>query len=284
MSFACGNDVTAHPVADHDHSKAWARVASAAILVPLVLGIVYAGAPAFHIVLALVTLLLAREWDAMCGGEGNKSAVVPALAAIAIVAVAAYGDYPMALAAILAGIALSYGAARWNGHVHPLWSAAGVLYIGLPAIAMVWLRAEPEFGRATMFWLLGVVWAMDTGGFLVGRAVGGPRLAPAISPNKTWAGLFGGLFFASMGALVVGTWIELRSFWLFITISAALALVTQAGDLVESKIKRHFGVKDSGSLIPGHGGMFDRLDGLLVAAPALALLYLATGAGKKIWL
>ncbi len=284
MSFASESGDTAHPVADHDHTQAWARVASAAILVPLVLGVVYAGAPAFHIVLALVALLLAQEWDAMCGGVGKRSAAVPALAAIAIVAVAALGDYAMAAAAILGGAALSYGAARWNHHTHPLWSAAGVLYIGIPAIAMVWLRGEAEFGRATMFWLLGVVWAMDTGGFVVGRAIGGPRLAPVISPNKTWAGLIGGLLFALIGALGAASWIELRGFWLFIAATAALALVTQAGDLVESKIKRHFGVKDSGSLIPGHGGMFDRLDGLLAAAPALALLYLATGAGKKIWL
>lgn len=284
MNFASGNDATAHPVADHDPTKARARVVSATILVPLVLGVVYAGAPAFHILLALVTLLMAREWDALCGGVDNRSAAVLALVVIAVVAVAAFGDYPLALVAVLAGTVLSYGAARWNGHIHPLWSAAGALYIGIPAVALVWLHGEPDLGRATLFWLLGVVWAMDTGGFLVGGAVGGPRLAPVISPNKTWAGLLGGLFFASFGALVVGLWLELRELWLFIAISAALALVAQAGDLVESKVKRHFGVKDSGSLIPGHGGMFDRLDGLLAAAPVLALFYLATGVGKKIWL
>lgn len=284
MNFASGSDATAHPVADHDPTKARARVVSATILVPLVLGVVYAGAPAFHILLALVTLLMAREWDALCGGVDNRSAAVLALVVIAVVAVAAFGDYPLALVAVLAGTVLSYGAARWNGHIHPLWSAAGALYIGIPAVALVWLHGEPDLGRATLFWLLGVVWAMDTGGFLVGGAVGGPRLAPVISPNKTWAGLLGGLFFASFGALVVGLWLELRELWLFIAISAALALVAQAGDLVESKVKRHFGVKDSGSLIPGHGGMFDRLDGLLAAAPVLALFYLATGVGKKIWL
>ena len=142
---------------------------------------------------------------------------------------------------------------------------------------MLWLRGVPELGLALLVWLFVVVWTTDTAAYFAGRAIGGPRLAPAISPSKTWAGLCGGMLGAALtGALaawLLGSGRLLQAAGL----GALLAVVAQLGDLVESGSKRAAGVKDSGTLIPGHGGLLDRVDGLLFAAPVFAaMVWLAT--------
>jgi len=162
---------------------------------------------------------------------------------------------------------------------HAAWQVAGAPYIGLPVLALVWLRAD--IGYQGTFWLLLVVWATDIGAYAAGRSFGGPLLAPRISPKKTWAGLAGGMVSAAMvgaaTALVLGgAWLPLAA------ISGALAVVAQAGDLAESHAKRHFGVKDASALIPGHGGLLDRVDGVLAVAPVVALLELFVG-GLPVW-
>lgn len=167
------------------------------------------------------------------------------------------------------------GAHRWAA------LAAGLPYIGATALALLWLRTDPVSGfRAVLFVLL-VVWASDIGAYAAGRALGGPRLAPAISPGKTWSGAAGGLVAAALVGLALGG----SGGRLAGALLAALllGLASQAGDLLESAIKRGFGVKDSGSLIPGHGGLFDRLDGLLAAAPVAAVLAMLAGRGVVFW-
>lgn len=284
MSFVGAKDDTARPVDDGRFDKLWSRVVSALVLAPLALAAVYVGPRVFAVVVVLAAFLMAHEWNVLCGGgRMRSSAGVLMLVLLAVAAAAAFRYFEYALLAVFGGAFLVYGGARISGHGAPSWIAAGAFYIGVPVVALIWLRADPELGRATVFWLLGVVWATDTGAFLAGRAVGGRRLAPVISPNKTWAGLFGGLFCAALGGVVAALWLGLQKLWLFVVLSAALALVAQAGDLAESKVKRHFGVKDSGRLIPGHGGMLDRLDGLLAVAPGLALLYLLIGGGAVLW-
>ena len=142
---------------------------------------------------------------------------------------------------------------------------------------MLWVAAGPH-GRVAVFFLLAVVWASDIGAYAVGRAIGGPRLAPTLSPNKTWAGAFGGL----AGAVLVGLGaarVMDASAGMIVALSLVLSLAAQLGDLAESFAKRKFGAKDSGSLIPGHGGLLDRLDSLLTAA-ALQGLLLLLGAGS----
>ncbi len=149
------------------------------------------------------------------------------------------------------------------------WIAIGTIWIASGCAAFLWLAATA--GPLVVFWLLGVVWATDIFAYFVGKAIGGPRLAPRLSPNKTWAGVIGGL----VGATVAGLIAALASHSPIISItcvSFALSLVAQAGDLAESWGKRHFAVKDASGLIPGHGGVLDRLDGLLAATQALALL------------
>ena len=166
----------------------------------------------------------------------------------------------------------------------PSLRAGGTLWIALAAAALLWVRADPAAGRANVLFLLLLIWASDTGAYLVGRLVGGPRLAPLISPGKTWSGTAGGI----VAALAVAG----GALWLLpgagnLTRAAAVALVFcvigQLGDLAESWAKRRFGVKDSGTLIPGHGGLLDRLDALIAVAPFAALLALCLGRGVLFW-
>lgn len=153
---------------------------------------------------------------------------------------------------------------------------AGVPYFGLGAAALLWLRAGPGSGQRAVLFVMLVVWASDIGAYAAGRLVGGPLLAPSISPGKTWAGALGGLLAASavgFAGLHPGSAL----------LAAALGISAQAGDLMESAMKRGFGVKDSGWLIPGHGGLLDRFDGLLTAAPAAAALALLAGRTALGW-
>lgn len=153
------------------------------------------------------------------------------------------------------------------------WYLIGIAYVVVPCLALLYIR---EQGAALAFWYFSVIWALDIGAYFTGKFVGGAKLAPAISPGKTWSGLGGGV----LAAMVVGGLIAIfaggQSFFLVI-LASVLALLAQAGDLYESWIKRQFGLKDSSSLIPGHGGILDRVDGIVASAPILALVNLIFG-------
>lgn len=169
------------------------------------------------------------------------------------------------------GLARHVAAAARRG-----FAAAGFLYVAVPAGALLWLRARPGGMRDVLF-LLVVVWATDIGAYAVGRLVGGRKLAPAISPGKTVSGAVGGFAFGVLaGTLVAGS---ARG----ILPAALLSLVSEAGDLAESVLKRRLGVKDSGRTIPGHGGLFDRLDGILAAAPIAAIIVFLAHGGLPPW-
>jgi phosphatidate cytidylyltransferase len=175
--------------------------------------------------------------------------------------------------------------ARLCRHAGAPWLlAAGTLWVLLAAAALLWLRADPATGRANLLFLMLLIWASDIGAYLVGRLVGGPLLAPRISPGKTWSGAAGGI----VAALAVG-WgaASLLPAGSGLARVAAVALVLcvigQLGDLTESRAKRHFGVKDSGTLLPGHGGLLDRMDALIAVAPFAALLALCLGRGVLLW-
>ena len=157
------------------------------------------------------------------------------------------------------------------------WRVSGLLYSLLPLVLLIALRTSDSHGMAAVFFLFAVVWGADIGAYFAGRTLGGPKLAPRISPNKTWSGLVGGLLTATGAGLLL---LHLMGYPLHVmhaVLAAVLALVSAAGDLFESHFKRRFGVKDSGHLIPGHGGFMDRLDGFIVAAILGALIGLVRG-------
>ncbi len=249
------------------------RAVSALVLAPLVLAIVYLGAPYFDLLLTVVAAILAWEWARLCGaGEIARPGYLVIAAASAAMAAAMLREYTIAGWIIAVGAMAAAVLATREADRQPFWYALGILYAALPCLAIVWLRAQPTNGREIVFWIFFVVWATDTGAYAAGRAIGGPKLAPGISPNKTWAGLAGGVAAAGLVGML-GAWaMELSDPATMAGAGLGLALVSQAGDLFESGVKRRFGVKDSSNLIPGHGGLLDRLDGVLASALTVAVL------------
>jgi phosphatidate cytidylyltransferase len=274
--------VTGHRVPD-DGGALRLRIISALLLVPIALGIVVAGGWIYAAFVGLLVVLMALEWrrlsEARFGrGYGRLAGVLALGVGLAATSLAAVGRPRDALACVALGMLLASVLARTRAAAS-LWASVGVALVGLPAVALVWLRAMPELGLVLLLWLLIVVWTTDTAAYVVGRRLGGLRLAPSISPGKTWSGLGGGVIGASL-ASVLTAWALGYSERLvhFAGLGALFAVLAQLGDLAESALKRRAGVKDSGSLIPGHGGVLDRVDGLLLTAPALAVLV-----GSKAW-
>jgi phosphatidate cytidylyltransferase len=262
------------------------RVVTAVGFGALVLAAIWLGPEAFTALLALGAALLSWEWVHLNGGRIRSltGAAVPATV-LAAGALGVFGWFPAAFAVLLLGFGLVWWLARFRaGRDGPAaWLAAGVLYIGLAGLSLIALRAHDAAGQASVLFLVLVVWASDIGAYAVGRALGGPRLWPAISPSKTWAGAAGGLLAAMLAGLAVAAVLGPAGVVAPMAAAALLGTASQAGDLLESAIKRHFRVKDSSDLLPGHGGAFDRLDGVLGAAPVAALLGLATGPGRELW-
>lgn len=250
-----------------------------------VLAAIWLGPEAFTALLALGAAALSWEWVHLNGGKIRSpvGAAVP-VTVLAAGALGVFGYYPAAFAVLVLGFGVVWLLARLRGGRDgpAAWLAAGVLYIGVGGLSLIALRGEDAAGQASVLFLVLVVWASDIGAYACGRALGGPKLWPEISPNKTWAGALGGL----VAAMAAGTAVALAvgSASVFAPLAAVLlGIASQAGDLLESAIKRHFRVKDSSHLLPGHGGAFDRLDGVLGAAPVAALLALAAGPGRELW-
>ncbi len=207
------------------------RLASTIVLVPPAGAAIWYGSPYFEGMVMIVALIAIVEWCRVSLGSS----------------------------------AGAHGAARIG------WLAFGVLYIAISCLCLAWLRAVPDQGRGLAIVLFAAVWTTDIGAYLVGRSAGGPKLAPRISPNKTWSGAIGGLIGASIAAYLAAMWTGLGYAGLVaLTIGAVLSVFSQIGDLGESWWKRRFQVKDSGHLIPGHGGILDRIDGVLLASPVAA--------------
>jgi phosphatidate cytidylyltransferase len=257
------------------------RVASAAVLAPVALICIWLGGPAFDALVALAGVCLAVEWVQMCRERplGWPASLVPAgvLLASLLGANALEPQAGAVLAIAMAFVLLT--AVRSKAAL-----AAGVPYVGMGVLAILWLRHDPSAGRDNLLFLLFLIWASDIGAYLTGRLVGGPKLAPAISPGKTWSGAAGGLVACvAVGWLAAAIMHPPVAPLRLVPLAVGLGVVAQAGDLLESWVKRRFGVKDSGRLIPGHGGLLDRLDALMTAAPVAALLALLAGRGVVLW-
>ena len=256
-----------------------ARTASALVMGLATLGALVIGPFAFAAFIAVAAIAALREWHRLINGGRIAREMIPTSLAIIVAAllVTRMNGLSLALMAIALGsicaalsAAVRSPALRW-----PIpWHAFGAFYLGLPVISLVLLRDEPR-GSAIVGGLFVAVWTADTAALLLGRMIGGPKLAPELSPNKTWAGFVGGTLAACVAELIYvfslgGMRLEGAAFGIFI------ALAGHCGDLFESWVKRQFRAKNTGSLIPGHGGMLDRIDSLLFAAPAcMAMIYLA---------
>jgi phosphatidate cytidylyltransferase len=247
------------------------RVLSSAVLAPVALLVVWLGGLFLLIALLLVTGLLAREWVGLVTTPGGVS-LVALLAAAGLVA-AHFGIVQWALVGlVVSGLGLALVA---PGSISARGLAGlGPLYIGGACIAFLMLRAVPESGVVLIVWLLAVISATDIGAYFAGRSIGGRKLAPAISPGKTWAGLFGGMIAAAAVGTAIATVSAILPPLAASVGAAVLAVVAQLGDLFESWLKRRAGVKDSGDLIPGHGGLLDRVDGIMTTVPVMAIAFL----------
>ena len=276
------------PVKTFDWSNLRQRAMSAFVLAPIAIlavlapSISWIGSWPFLVVMAAAIALLAHEWGVMAAPE--RPAAVALSIAVGLLAaefVAYLGHYHLAWAVLFVAILACAAIARAVG-ARPADAAFGVAYLGGPCLALTWVRLGAQDGLAWTILLLAVTWAADIGAFAVGNIVGGPKLWPRFSPNKTWSGFLGGLVVAmAVGASVT---VAFRSH-MRLSLGAAIlmglvgGLATMAGDLVESILKRRFGVKDSGDLIPGHGGLLDRVDGFMFAILAVAIARLVHLAG-----
>ena len=262
------------------------RFLSALVLGPAVLLCIWLGAEPWSVLVAIGSAILAWEWVRLCG---LKNRAMPGLVVpVSVLLSAGLGvldRHWAALAVLLAGTAAAVlaGRLRGEGERASRLFAFGVLYVGLFALSMVALRADDEAGRANVLFVFMVVWACDIGAYMAGRAFGGPKLWPAVSPNKTWSGALGGLAAAVLVGLGTAQLLAPGGGGRAMLIAGVLGIASQAGDLMESAIKRHFNVKDTSSLIPGHGGLLDRLDGVMAAAPVAVLIAFAVGQGHPLW-
>ena len=251
------------------------RILSALGLAPVVLALVYVGGWPFSLLLMGAAILMAGEWSRLAYGPKPAAYAKPECWLVAAAAVAAVLGLMVGLSwlALAAPVLAALIGAGWRlAQNQPIGSLLfGVAYIAAPVIALTVLRADAVLGLTAVLWVLAIVWATDIFAYAAGRLIGGPKLAPRYSPNKTWAGLGGGVMGAAAAGAGMALWAGANPLFLAV-LSACLAVLAQFGDFVESALKRRAGVKDSGSLIPGHGGILDRVDGLMFAAAGAALV------------
>ncbi len=270
------------PEADAPRRDLARRVLSALVVAPPAILAVAAGGTYFDVLVLAAVVVLAWEWGRMCDCRFGVAGVilVASVAAVALAGAAHAWRWGLGISAL--GAFAVFLAERRRNPDAAAWAAFGALYIGLPALAALWLRADPEAGRATMLWLIAVTAATDIGAYAVGRTIGGAKLAPHISSGKTWVGLAGGIGAAAAAGYAFAAFAGGNGA-LLASASALLACVGQGGDLFESFAKRRFGRKDMSGLIPGHGGLFDRVDGLVAVIMVAALTILLSGEPITRW-
>lgn len=252
------------------------RLLTAAILAPPALLAVVLGPPWSDLLLMLLATVMAWEWSRVCrrGMPFSLPDLVLTLAPPLILLLAIVREFVGVIIGFGAALVLLFLARQASLYrdANLAWLTAGLFYVSLPLLLLLWLRGDDAEGRDLVLWLLLVIWAVDSGAYAFGKALGGPKLAPRWSPNKTWAGLLGGAASAVLVGWLVAEVLFMETPGFLALVGGFLAFVGQGGDLLESAFKRHFGVKDTSHLIPGHGGVLDRVDGLVAATYPLAVL------------
>jgi phosphatidate cytidylyltransferase len=244
------------------------RVAAALVLAPLAIAVAYAGSWWWIVPVTLLAIGLSVEWLTVVGSAREKRVIAASVVALTVAGLClGFARVELALVALgLGAAATALLSSRQRG-----WTSGGFLYAGAAQMASVVVRLDSATGFVALVFVMLIVWVTDIGGYFAGRGIGGAKLWPRVSPNKTWAGAIGG-FGASLVIALGFAALDLGQAWPLLMLAAVLSVVAQLGDLFESAVKRRFGVKDSSHIIPGHGGLMDRLDGF-VAAIVLASIF-----------
>ena len=250
-----------------------ARVVAALVLAPVTIAIAYAGGWWWAALVTVAAIGLFVEWLTMVGALQPPWTAVAGSAALAAAGIAVAANWGAAAAAM---IAVGLVATMLSSAASRAWVGGGVVYAGLALVASVLVRHDADFGLVALIFVLLVVWVTDIGAYFAGRGIGGPKLWPRVSPKKTWAGAVGGLA-ASLVVAGAAAAAGVGKTTTLLVLATALSVVSQLGDLFESAVKRNFGVKDSSHIIPGHGGLLDRLDGFVAAIVVAAVIGLVRG-------
>ena len=273
-------------VADQGSRNLALRIGAALVLAPAAIAIAYAGGLLWTLLVTLAVAGLYVEWLMVVGVARETRVVASGVVALAIAGLClGMARIELSLVALVAGFAAVALLSPRPRH----WTAAGFLYAGAAEIASVLVRLDPTYGFVALILILLVVWVTDIGGYFAGRGIGGPKLWPRVSPKKTWAGAIGGFAASLLVAAGFAAFSKMDpplKLGPILLLGAALSVASQLGDLLESAVKRRFGVKDSSHLIPGHGGLMDRLDGFVAAVVFAAIFGLlrsgADGVGRGI--
>ncbi len=251
------------------------RIVSSLVLAPVAIAAAWFGGVVFVAFWTIAAVIVLWEWQTLvCGHDRNSVLTVGAAALIGAAAVLIVGWFGIAIALVaLGGFAIAALASRERRG----WCVAGLVYAATILIAPVLLRRDASFGFAAIMLLFVIVWLTDIAAYFAGRAIGGPKLMPRVSPKKTWSGAVGGTLAGVVGAVGVAHMSSVASLAAVAGVALVISVVSQGGDLLESAIKRRFNTKDASQLIPGHGGLMDRLDGFVAAAVAGALIGLMHG-------
>lgn len=251
------------------------RVVSSLVLAPLAVAAAYIGGAIFVVFWLLAALVVLWEWQTLvCGHDRNSVLTVGAAALVGAAAVLIVGWFGIAVALVGLG---GFGIAALASHARRGWCVAGLIYAAAILIAPVVLRRDTASGFAAILFLFVIVWLTDIVAYFAGRAVGGPKLMPCVSPKKTWSGAVGGTLAGVAGGVLLARQFGTAEIVAVAMVALVLSVASQAGDLFESMVKRRFNAKDASQLIPGHGGLMDRLDGFVAAAAAGALIGLLHG-------
>lgn len=248
------------------------RVLSALVMLPIAIYIILKGEYSYLGLVIVLSTLILFEWNNICEGKSLTLTFAMQLIVVlyAVISLYFYGMVNLIFLAI--GISATIIVAFLRKASFK-WALKGLIYALVPAVSLIWLRSSSVDGGYIVLWAMIIVWSMDTGGYFAGKNIGGPKMSPKISPNKTWSGLAGGTILGMITGSISAYYFDFGvDIWIIALVSGGLAIWSQIGDLYESSLKRRFDVKDSGALIPGHGGIMDRVDGVVFVIPLVAVM------------